>query len=166
MPDGLAQELQQTDPVLCQPPDSAHPIKITFDKDLRSRARESWEEILSWVQYWWEAGYTFWKPQLFYSRNLRTDSPLVLFVLHHINRVLPEGKLIQLKAILANTRWDHACTMLQETNPQEVHCRLEKEHPMEEVNNITQECLHEHATEVADRNYELLREVVRDVNRR
>ena len=46
-PDGLAQELQLTDPVLCQPLDSVHPIKITFDKDLYSRAQESWEEILS-----------------------------------------------------------------------------------------------------------------------
>ena len=35
-PDGLVQELQRTDPVLCQPPDSAHPIKITFNEDLRS----------------------------------------------------------------------------------------------------------------------------------
>ena len=120
-PDSLAQELQQMDPVLCQPPDSAHPIKITFNEDLHSRARESWEEILSWVQYWWEAGYTFRNPQLFYGRNLRTDSALVLFVLYHINRVLPEGKPIRLEALLANTGWDHAHMMLQETNPQEVH---------------------------------------------
>ena len=164
-PNSLVQELQQTDPVLRQPPDSAHPIKITFDKDLHSQTRESWEEILSWVQYWWEAGYTFRNPQLFYGRNLRTDSPLVLFVLHHVNRVLPEGKPIWLEAVLANTWWDHAPTTLQETNPQEVHCQLEKEFPMEEVNNLTRECLHEHATEVADRNYELLWEAVRDANR-
>ena len=91
---------------------------------------------------------------------------MVLFVLHHINRVLPEGKPIWLEAVLANTGWDHACTMLQETNPQEVHCQLEKELLMEEVNNITRECLHEHAAEVADRNYKLLQEVVRDTNRR
>ena len=52
--------------------------------------------------------------------------------------------------------------MLQETNPQEVHRQLEKEFLMEEVNNLTQECLHEHATEVADRNYKLLWEVVKD----
>ena len=55
--------------------------------------------------------------------------------------------------------------MLQETNPQEVHCQLEKELPMEEVNNITREYLRKHAAEVADRNYELLWEVVRDANR-
>ena len=155
-PDGLVQELQWMDPVFHQPPDSAHLVKITFDEDLRSRAQESWEEILSWVQYWWEAGYTFWNPQLFYGRNLRTDSPLVLFVLHHINQVLPEGKPIPLEAVLANTRWDHSHTTLQETNPQEVHCQLEKEFPMEEVNNLTQECLCEHAAEMANSNYELL----------
>ena len=126
-PDGLAQELQRTDPVLRQSPDSAHPIKITFDEDLHSRALESWEEILSWIQYWWKAGYMFRNPQLFYGGNLRTDSLLVLFVLYHINQVLPEGKPIQLEAILANTGWDHAHTMLQETNPQEVHRQLEKE---------------------------------------
>ena len=120
-PNKLAQELQQMDPVLCQPLDSAHPIKTTFDKDLHSQAQESWEEILSRVQYWWEAGYMLRNPQLFYGRNLRTDSPLVLFVLYHINRVLPEGKPIQLEAILANTGWDHAHTMLQEKNPKEVH---------------------------------------------
>ena len=136
-PDSFAQELQRTDPVLHQPPDSAIPIKITFDKDLHSRARKSWEEILSWVQYWWEAGYTFRNPQLFYGGNLRTDSPLVLFVLHHINQVLLERKPSWLEAVLANTRWDHAHTTLQEMNPQEVHRRLEKELPMGEVNNIT-----------------------------
>ena len=37
---------------------------------------------------------------------------------------------------------------------------------MEEVNTITHECLHEHTAEVAERNYEVLREVVRDANRR
>ena len=84
-PNSLAQELQRTDPVFHQSPDSTYPIKITFDEDLSSRAWESWEEILSWVQYWWEAGYTFWNPELFYGGNLRTDSPLVLFVLYHIN---------------------------------------------------------------------------------
>ena len=136
-PDGWAQELQWTDPVLRQTPDSVHPIKITFDEDLHSRAWESWEEILSWIQYWWEASYTAHNPQLFYGRNLRTDSPKVLFVLHHIKQVLLEGKPIQLEVVLANTGWDHTHTMLQETNPQEVHCQLEKELPMEEVNNIT-----------------------------
>ena len=37
---------------------------------------------------------------------------------------------------------------------------------MEEVNNLTRECLHEHAAEMANSNYELLQEVVRDANRR
>ena len=36
---------------------------------------------------------------------------------------------------------------------------------MEEVNNITQECLCEHAAEVADGNYELLWEAVKDTNK-
>ena len=40
-PDSLAQELQQMDPVFCQLPDSVHPVKITFDKDLHSQAWES-----------------------------------------------------------------------------------------------------------------------------
>ena len=61
-------------------------------------------------------------PQLFYGGDLRTDSPMVLFVLHHINRVLPESKPIWLEAVLANTRWDHACMTLQEMDPAEVHC--------------------------------------------
>ena len=57
----------RTIPVLCQPRleavlantrwDSAHPVKITFDEDLRSQAWESWKEILSWVQYWRPGGY-------------------------------------------------------------------------------------------------------------
>ena len=50
-PNSLAQELQWMDPVFHQPPDSAHPVKITFHEDLHSQAWESWEEILSWVQY-------------------------------------------------------------------------------------------------------------------
>ena len=152
------------DLVFHQPPDSTHPVKITLDKDLHSRARESWEETLSWVQYWWEAGYMFWNPQLFWSGKLRTDLPLVLFVLYHINWVLPEGKPIWLEAVLANTGWDHARTTLQETNPQEVHHWLEKEFPKEEVNNLTRECLCEHAAEMANSNYKLLWEAVKDTN--
>ena len=81
---------------------------------------------------------------------------MVLFVLHHINQVLPENKPILLEAVLTNTRWDHVQTMLQETDSVEVHCQLERELPMEEVNNPTQEYLWEHAAEVAARNYELL----------
>ena len=78
---------------------------------------------------------------------------------------MPEGKPIQLEAILANIGWDHAHTTLQETNPQEVHHRLEKEFPMKEVNNLTRECLREHATEMANSNYRLLWEAVKDTNR-
>ena len=107
-PDGLLQVLQLVDPVLHQPPDSVYPIKITLDEDLCSWAWESWEETLSWIQYYWEAGYTACNPQLFYCGNLRTDSPMVLFVLHHINQVLLQSKPIWLKAVLANIGWDHA----------------------------------------------------------
>ena len=90
---------------------------------------------------------------------------MVLFVLHHINQVLPESKPIWLKAVLANTRWDHALTTLQETDLAEVHCWLEKELPMEEVNTPTHEYFHEHTAEVTKRNYELLWEMVRDADR-
>ena len=86
-PDGLAQVLHLVDPMLRQPPDSVCPIKITFNKDLHSWAQESWEETLSWIQYGWEAGYMACNPPLFYGGNLRTDLPMVRFVLHHINQV-------------------------------------------------------------------------------
>ena len=120
-PNGLVQVLHLVDPVLCQPPDSVYPIKITFDKDLHSQAQESWEETLSWIQYWWEAGYMACNPPLFYGENLRTDLPMVLFVLHHINQVLLDSKPIQLEAIMANTGWDHTRMTLQETDLAEVH---------------------------------------------
>ena len=61
--------------------------------------------------------------------------------------------------------WVGSCPYNAAGNPQEVHHQLEKEFPMEEVNNLTRECLCEHAAEVADRNYELLQEAVRDANR-
>ena len=51
-PDSLARGLQMVDPVLHQPPESVYPIHINFDKDLWYRAKERWEETLSWVQYW------------------------------------------------------------------------------------------------------------------
>ena len=89
--------MQDPAPVLCQPSDSVHPVKITFDEDLRSWARESWEETLSWIQYWWEAGYTAHNPPLFCGGDLRKDSLMVLFILHHINQVLLESKPIQLE---------------------------------------------------------------------
>ena len=164
-PNSLAQVLQLVDPMLHQPPDSIYPVKITFHEDMHSWAWESWEETLSWIEYWWEAGYMAHNPQLFHGGNLRTDLPMVLFVLHHINQVLPESKPIQLKAVLGNTRWDHAQMMLQETDLAEVHHRLEKELPMKEVNTPTREYLYEHMAEVAKRNYKLLREAVRDADR-
>ena len=164
-PDGLAHGLHVVDPILQQPPESIFPIQINFDEDLRNRARERWEETLLWVQYWWKAGYTLRNPTLFYSRNLRMDSPMVLFVLYHINKVLPEGKPIRMEAVMANTRWDYARMALQEADPAEVHRQLEKEFLMEEVNKPAHEYLHEHAAESVTRNYELLREVVRDADR-
>ena len=157
--------MQDPAPVLRQPSDSVHPVKITFDEDLRSWARESWEETLSWIQYWWEAGYTAHNPLLFCGGNLRTDSPMMLFVLHHINQVLLESKPIWLEAVLANTRWDHAWMTLQETDPAEDHCRLEKEFLMEEVNTLSRKYLCEHAAEVTERNYELLCKAVKDTDR-
>ena len=164
-PDSLVQGLHLVDRVLHQPPESVYPIQINFDKDLWNRARERWEETLSWVQYWWEVGYMAHNLTLFYGGNLRTNSPMVLLVLHHINKVLPERKPIWLEAILANTGWDHARMVLQETNLAEVHHWLEKELLMEEVNNPTHEYLFEHAAEVAMRNYELLQEAVKDPDR-
>ena len=91
-PDGLACGLHMVDPILQQPPESIFPVQINFDEDLRNRARERWEETLSWIQYWWEAGYMSRNPMLFYSRNLRMNSPMVLFILYHINKVLPEDR--------------------------------------------------------------------------
>ena len=84
---------------------------------------------------------------------------MVLFTLHHIKEPM------QLDAILVKTGWDHTQTVLQETNPVEVHSQLEKDFLMEEVNKPAHEYLHEHAAEVATRNYELLREAVRDADR-
>ena len=164
-PDVLAPVLQLVDPVLHQPPDSVYPIKITSDEDLCSQAWESWEEILSWIQYWWKEDYMARNPPLFYGGNLRTDMPMVLFVLHHINQVLLESKPIWLEAILANTRWDPALATLQETDLAEVHHWLEKELPLEEINIPTREYLCEHAVEVTERNYKLHWEVVRDADR-
>ena len=141
------------------------PIQINFDKDLWNQARERWEEILSWVQYWWEVGYTSWNPTVFYGGNLRMDLPLVLFVLYHINKVLPSGKPVWIEAMLANTRWDHAQMALQEMDPVEVHHQLEKELTKEEMNDPARECLRERAAESVMRNFELLHEVVKDTDR-
>ena len=120
---------------------------------------------MSWVQYWWEVGYTLRNPALFYGGNLRTDLPMVLFVLYHINKVLPKDKPIWIEAVMANTGWDYVQMALQEVDLVEVHHQLEKELLMEEVNKPAHEYLCEHAAESATRNYELLREVVRDTDR-
>ena len=164
--DGLAHGLHMVDPILQQPPESIFPVQINFDEDLRNRARERWEETLSWVQYWWEAGYTLRNPALFYDGNLRMDSPMVLFILYHINKVLPEDKPIRLEAVLANTRSDYVWTALQEADLAEVHHWLEKELSIEEVNKPAHEYLCKHAAESTMRNYELRREAVRDADRK
>ena len=59
---------------------------------------------------------------------------MVLFVLYHINKVLPKEKPIRIEAIMANTGWDYIWMTLQEADPEGVHRWLEKELPMEEVN--------------------------------
>ena len=48
--------LYETDPLFQYPLTAPFPQEITYNADTRFKAREKWEQLCSWIQYWQEAG--------------------------------------------------------------------------------------------------------------
>ena len=107
--------LYETDPAFQHPLTAPFPREPTYNADTRFKAREKWEQLCSWIQYWHEAG-MHQDFQLehrshclpYFGGERRWESRLVLFVIFCLNPVLPVEAPICLDVIMANTGWDPA----------------------------------------------------------
>ena len=116
--------LYKTDPLFQYPLTAPFPWEITYNADTRFKAREKWEQLCSWIQYWHEAGMhqDFWlEPRShclpYFGGKRWWESRLVLFVIFRLNPVLPVEAPIRLDVIMANTGWDLARAEYKKNNP-------------------------------------------------
>ena len=95
--------LESMDREMQVPPNAMFPIRYAQQHDLWSRAQAEWENIASWVQYWFDVLQMEVRPNMFFGGDARLISPLVYFIIHHVNRVLELP--VRMKEVLANTGW-------------------------------------------------------------
>ena len=105
--------LEGTGPHEQSPAGATFPMRPEEQDDLRIRARDGWEWIASWAQYWFDAQQKARHPRLFYGGDARVVSPLVYFICHHVNKVLELP--VRLRHVLENLGW------LQERDHLEEH---------------------------------------------
>ena len=146
------------------PPDAVFPVRYARILDVRLQARAEWELIASWVQYCFDALQLECWPGLFFSGNARLVSPLVYFILHHVNRVLEMP--VRLREILANTGWADMRELLENTDEGKLQEKLYQEEAeasaIENQNkwtDMTMELMARH-------NFELLQSRVREARKR
>ena len=113
--------LYETDPLFQYPLTTPFSQEITYNPDTRFKAREKWEHLCSWVQYWHEASMhqDFWlEPHShrlpYFGGERWWESWLVLFIMFWLNPVLLVEAPIRLDIIMANTGWDLACAEYKE----------------------------------------------------
>ena len=105
--------LFETDPVFQYPLTVPFPQEITYNANTRFKAREKWEQLCSWIQYWHKASMHQdfqLEPRShclpYFGGERWWESWLVLFVIFWLNPVLPVEAPIHLDVIMANTGWD------------------------------------------------------------
>ena len=140
--------LYETDPLFQYPLTTLFPREITYNPDTRFKAREKWEHLCSWVQYWHEASMHQdfrLEPRShhlpYFGSERRWESRLVLFMMFRLNPVLPVEAPIHLDVIMANTGWDPARAeykeknrdLIQKMNRQEREKVVPKEHKREVI---------------------------------
>ena len=104
--------LEGTGPHKQSPAGAAFPMRLEEQDDLRIRARDGWEWIASWAQYWFDAQQKARRPRLFYGSDARVMSPLVYFICHHVNQVLELP--VRLRHVLKNSGWQRERDHLEE----------------------------------------------------
>ena len=104
--------LEGTGPHEQSPTGAAFPMRPEEQDDLRIRARDGWEWIASWAQYWFDAQQKARHPRLFYGGDARVVSPLVYFICHHVNKVLELP--VCLRHMLENSGWQRERDHLEE----------------------------------------------------
>ena len=111
VPNGIVW-LEGTGPHEQSPTGAAFPMRPEEQDDLRIRARDGWEWIASWAQYWFDAQQKARHPRLFYGGDTRVVSPLVYFICHHVNKVLELP--VRLLHVLENSGWQREQDHLEE----------------------------------------------------
>ena len=104
--------LEGTGPHKQSPAGATFPTRPEEQDDLRIRARDGWEWIASWAQYWFDAQQKARRPRLFYGGNTRVMSPFVYFICHHVNKVLELP--VYLRHVLENSGWQREWDHLEE----------------------------------------------------
>ena len=146
------------------PPDAVFPVQYARILDVRLQARAEWELIASWVQYWFDALQLECRPGLFFGGDARLVSPLVYFIIHHVNRVLEMP--VCLREILANTGWADMRELLENMDEGKLQEKLYHEEAEASVvenqnkwTNMTMELTARH-------NFELLQSRIREARKR
>ena len=111
VPDGIV-GLEGTGPHEQSPVEATFPTRPEEQDDLRIRARDGWEWMASWAQYWFDAQQKVRRPCLFYGSDARVVSPLVYFICHHVNKVLELP--VRLRHMLENSGWQRKRDYLEE----------------------------------------------------
>ena len=104
--------LEGTGPHEQSPVGAAFPTRPEEQDDLRICARDGWEWMASWAQYWFDAQQKARRPRLFYGGDARVVSPLVYFICHHVNKVLELP--VRLWHVLENSGWQQERDYLEE----------------------------------------------------
>ena len=160
----IDRRLHRTDMRFQFPPTMPYPQEITYNADTRFKAREKWEQLCSWVQYWHEASMhrefqlePITRPHRFtyFASKRRWESRLVLFIMSHLNPVLPEEAPIWLDVIMANTGWDPVQTKFKEQNRDLIQCMnwQEREKVVPEEHEREVICTHQRTHGEADCQY-------------
>ena len=111
VPDRIVR-LEGTGPHEQSPVGAEFPTRPEEQDDLRICARDGWEWMASWAQYWFDAQQKARRPRLFYGSDARVVSPLVYFICHHVNKVLELP--VRLRHVLENSGWQRERDYLEE----------------------------------------------------
>ena len=104
--------LEGTGPHEQSPAGAAFSMRLEEQDDLRIRARDGWEWMASWAQYWFDTQQKARHPRHLYGGDARVMSPLIYFICHHVNKVLELP--VRLQHALENSGWQQERDYLEE----------------------------------------------------
>ena len=148
--------LEGTGPHEQSPAGAAFPTRPEEQDDLRIHARDGWEWIASWAQYWFDTQQKDRRPHLFYGGNTRVMSPLVYFICHHVNKVLELP--VRLRHVLENSGWQRERDHLEEHDVGTLVDSLEQESVEADSVDLQNEWTSTDAEVTARVNFDLLRD--------
>ena len=148
--------LEGTDPHEQSPMGAAFPTRPEEQDDLQIRARDGWEWMAFWAQYWFNAQQKARHPRLFYGGDAQVVSPLVYFICHHVNKVLELP--VRLRHVLKNLGWQRERDYLEEHDVGTLVDGLERESVEADSVDLQNEWTSTGAEVTAWVNFDLLRD--------